>query len=142
MTITEFEFFWTSRINEELLKDFPLNFIDETICEKLQLPGKALLKGSELFGSFEITDIDGKTFIQTDNIYKLKFILYSNRNKPSNVLIPTDNTELKRVVKLYEAHLDELLKITEKKFKKEFRSLLEFHATSNRIFASLNLSRY
>ncbi|MEE9349931.1 MAG: hypothetical protein V3U80_07790 [Flavobacteriaceae bacterium] len=142
MTITEFENIWTSKIKDKLLKGFPSNFIGETNCENLKMPGKALLKGSELFGSFEISDIDGETFIQTDNIYKLKYILYSNRNKPQNVLIPTDDVELKKVVKLYEVHLDELIKIIEKNFKKEFHSLIEFHATSNKIFASLNLSRY
>jgi len=142
MTILEFETYWIEKIKTELLRNFPSDFITNANCEELNLPGKSLVKGPELFGNFEIIDTAGETFTQTENIYKLKYILYSNRNIPKKIDIPVDEDELKSVVKLYEEHIDELIKKVEKNFKQTFPATKEFHTTSNKIFTSLNLSRY
>ncbi|MCP5061154.1 MAG: hypothetical protein GY936_01655 [Ignavibacteriae bacterium] len=142
MTILEFENTWTEKIKTELLKNFPSDFITNINCDNLNMPGKSLVKGPELFGNFEIIDTAGETFAQTDNIYKLKYILYSNRNTPENIAIPVDENELKVIVKFYEEHIDELIKTVEKNFRQTFQSSKEFHTTSNKIFTSLNLSRY
>lgn len=142
MTILEFENTWTEKIKTELLKNFPSDFITNINCENLNMPGKSLVKGPELFGNFEIIDTAGETFTQTDNIYKLKYILYSNRNTPEKIEVPVDEDELKSIVKLYEEHIDELIKTVEKNYRQTFQSTKEFHTTSNKIFTSLNLSRY
>ena len=142
MTILEFENIWTEKIRTELLKNFPSDFITNSNCESLNMPGKSLVKGPELFGNFEIIDTTGETFTQTDNIYKLKYILYSNRNTPEKIEVPVDENELKSIVKLYEEHIDELIKTVEKNYRQTFQSTKEFHTSSNKIFTSLNLSRY
>ncbi len=142
MTILEFENTWIEKIKKELLKNFPADFITNINCENLNMPGRPLVKGPELFGNFEIIDTAGETFTQTDNIYKLKYILYSNRNTPKIIEVPVDENELKSIVKLYEEHIDELIKSVEKNFRQIFQSTKEFHTTSNKIFTSLNLSRY
>lgn len=142
MTILEFENLWKEKIKTELLKNFPSDFITNINCENLNMPGKSLVKGPELFGNFEIIDTAGETFTQTDNIYKLKYILYSNRNTPEKIEVPVDEDELKSIVKLYEEHIDELIKTVEKNYRQTFQSTKEFHTTSNKIFTSLNLSRY
>ena len=142
MTILEFENIWIGKIKTELLKNFPSDFITNINCENLSMPERSLVKGPELFGKFEIIDTAGETFTQTDNIYKLKYILYSNRNSPKIIEVPVDENELKVIVKLYEEHIDELIKSVEKNFRQIFQSTKEFHTTSNKIFTSLNLSRY
>lgn len=142
MTILEFENTWVEKIKMELLKNFPSDFITDRNCKDIKLPGKSLVKGPELFGNFEIIDTDGNTFLQTDSLYKLKYILYSNRNTPEEIAIPIDEDELKVIVKQYEEHIDELIKKVEKNFKQTFQSLKEFNLTSNKIFSTLNLSRY
>jgi len=142
MTISEFENTWTDKIKSEMLQSFPSDFIKRKKCKDFQMPGKPLVKGPELFGNFEIIDINGKTFIQTDNIYKLKYILYANKNIPKKILFPIDETELKLSVKHYEEHIDDLIKKVEKNYKKVFSSNKDLHSTSNKIFSFLNLSRY
>ena len=60
MTISEFQKIWQSKIENEILKSFPDAFIDDSDFELLDLPGKPLIKGSELFGTYEIIDTDGE----------------------------------------------------------------------------------
>ncbi len=110
--------------------------------EILALPGKPLLKGSELFGNFEIIDTDGDVLLSTDNIYKIKYILYANRSKPSELKILTNEDELVSAVKSYEKHLDEIVRMINLDFKKQFPTSDEAVKVSSKIFQLLNLHRH
>ena len=119
MTEKEFIKNWVNEIGE-LLKNFPDDFIDKTQCEKIKMPGKSLIPGSELFGSFEILDTEGNPQIQVASYSKLKFILYSNRNKPLEIYIPKEEENIKTAVKNYESHIDSFLLGIEKAYKNDF----------------------
>ena len=142
MTTTEFQNIWQSKIEDEVLKSFPEGFINGDDFEVIDLPGKPLLKGSELFGNFEIIDTDGDVLLSTDNIYKIKYILYANRSKPSQLKIPTNDNELVSAVKSYEKHLDEIVRMINVDFKKQFPTSDEAVKVSSKIFQLLNLHRH
>ncbi len=142
MTISEFENKWLQKIRNELLKFFPDDFIEFENFNILELPQKPLLKGSELFGSYEIIDTDGIPFISVDSTNKLKYILYSNLSKPERIKIPLDNSEITNSVKKYEKHLDEILKMIINDFKSEFPTSNKHVSVSSKIFQLLNLHRY
>jgi len=141
MKIKDFENIWIKKLEKEI-KSFPEQFIQEIKTKRIKMPGKDLIKGSELFGSFEISDLEGKTFFQTDNLYELKYILYSNINKPPRIKVPVNKEDFKNVVKAYEKYLDELLKNIELDYKSHFSTLTKLHSTINKIFSVLNLRRY
>lgn len=141
MTEKEFIKNWVNEIGE-LLKIFPDDFIDKTQCEKIKLPGKSLIPGSELFGSYEILDTEGNPQIQVSSYPKLKFILYSNRNKPLEVYIPKEEENIKTAVKNYESHIDSFLLGIEKAYKNDFPGAKNFKEISNSIFYNLNIQRY
>ncbi|MCB0730451.1 MAG: hypothetical protein KDC88_05395 [Ignavibacteriae bacterium] len=142
MTISEFENKWISKIKNGLLKHFPDDFIESDNYDYLKLPGKPLLKGSELFGNYEIIDTDGIPLLSTDNYDKLKYVLYSNYNKPLSTKLLKDNTEIKNSVKKYEKHLDEILRMIINDFKTEFPTSEKQISVSSKIFQLLNLHRY
>jgi hypothetical protein len=142
MIISEFENKWVRKIKDELLKSFPNDFNESENCETLNLPGKPLLKGSELFGSYEIIDTEGNPFISVDNSNKMKYILYSNLSNPSSIRIPLEISEIKNVVKKYEKYLDEILKMIINDFKVEFPTSDKEVSVSTKIFKMLNLYRY
>jgi glycogen synthase len=83
------------------------------------MPGKSLVLGSELFGTFEIMDVDGNVIFQAENIYKAKYILYANRTKPAEIKIPLSETDIKAVVKNYENHIDSIVKMIEEDLMKQ-----------------------
>lgn len=142
MKTTEFQNIWQSKIEDEVLKSFPEDFINGFDFEILDLPGKPLLKGSELFGNFEIIDTDGDVLLSTDNIYKIKYILYANRSKPSALKILTNEDKLVSAVKSYEKHLDEIVRMINLDFKKQFPTSDEAVKVSSKIFQLLNLHRH
>lgn len=142
MTEKEFIEEWAVKIKTELLKEFPGSFVDGVECREVKLPGKVLLLGQELFGSFEIIDSGGNVFFQAQNMAEAKYYLYANRNKPAFVSIPADEKEIEKKVKEYEASLDQILMTIEKDFKSKFSGAKNFHEVSNKIFHTLNLQRY
>lgn len=141
MTEKEFIKKWVNEIGE-LLKNFPDDFIDKTRCVKMQMPGKSLVPGSELFGSYEILDVEGTPQFQVDNYSKLKFILYANRTKPSEIYMPNEEEKIKTAVKNYESHIDSFLIGIEKEYKNDFPGAKNFKEISNSIFYNLNIQRY
>ncbi len=141
MKIKEFEKYWIEKLENEF-KSFPEVFLDNIKTKNLKMPGKDLIKGSELFGVYEISDINGETFFQTENIYKLKYILYGNRNKPERIKIPINEIDFEFVTKAYEKYLDNLLKNIETDYKKHFVNSSKLHSTISKIFSKLNLRRY
>lgn len=131
---------WIQKI-ESNLKKFPDDLIDKIETETFNMPGKPISLGSELFGQFEVVDLDGNPIVQTDDYNFIKFVLYSNRLKPASIQKPIDAVELKSVVKQYESQLDTIVK----EIKSEINKLLptsDFLRVSNQIFNSLNLQRY
>ena len=105
------------------------------------MPGKPIALGSELFGQFELVDLDGNPVLQTDDYNFIKYVLYSNRLKPQSIQKPKSESEIIRIVKEYETQLDSIVK----EIKSELTKLLptsDFLRVSNQIFSALNLQRY
>lgn len=141
MNEKEFKTKWIEEIKRSL-KSFPKDFISKIPTRKISLPGKTLVSGSEFFGSFEITDLDSKVYFRTENKYKLKYILYANRELPSTIDIPIDETAIKKIVKNYEQELKKILTSMESNYKNIIPSPKAFNEISNSIFYSLNLHLY
>jgi hypothetical protein len=142
MTISEFENKWFQKIKDGLLKSFPDDFIENQKFDFLTLPGKPLLKGSELFGTHEIIGTDGIPFLRTENLDKIKYVLYANRGNPSKIKILTNSEDLSSSVKKYEKHLDELLKQLGQDFNNNFPESDKFTSVSSKIFQLHNLQRH
>ena len=140
MTEVDFVSKWIEKIKSNS-KNFPNDFVNDIDTENYNMPEKPITLGSELFGQYEIVDLDGNLILQTDDYSFIKYILYSNRLKPASVLKPTEAEEIKRVVKEYETQLDSIVK----EMKYELTKLLptsDFLRVSNQIFNALNLQRY
>jgi len=138
----EFEKKWIRKIEKELLKKFPEEFIVISDTKIIELPQKALLIGSEFFGNYEVVDSEGNCVFSFDNIYKAKYVLYANRFKPKLIHIPNDEKKIVSAVKEYERLLDSILREIERDFKTEFPESKFFMRTSANIFLALNLQRY
>lgn len=131
---------WIQKV-ESKLKKFPDEFLANFETENFQMPGKTVALGSELFGQFEIVDLNGNPIVQTDDYNFIKFILYANRLKPQTILKPKNPSDIKLVVKDYEFLLDSIVK----EIKAELNKVLpnsDFLRISNQIFNALNLQRY
>jgi len=142
MPTSEFEKKWLYQINTGLLKKFPDDFISNLEFEILRLPEKSISKGSEIFGVYEIIDIDGYTFFQSENLNEIKYILYASRNNSKRIKFLKDKFFFENVVQNYEKHIDEILKNIESDYKKNFPGSKNFISVSNRIFKFANLTRY
>lgn len=138
----EFEKKWIHKIEKELLKKFPDEFISISDTTTIQMPQKALSIGSEFFGNYEIIDSAGNTIFTFDNYFKVKYILYANRLKPKEILIPNDLAKITSAVKEYERLLDSFLREIERSYKIEFPESKFFEKISANIFSALNLQRY
>ncbi len=142
MSISEFENKWLSKINSELLKIFPDDFIQNANFTNLELPIKSITKGTEIFGVYEIIDTDGKTFHQSQNLNEIKYILYASRNNSKMIKLISDKILFDKIVQDYEKHIDEILKLIEIEYKKTFPTSKDFVQVSNKIFKLTNLTRY
>ena len=85
MTEKEFQNNWRDKLKENL-KEFPNDFLSSESTEELVLPPKPLIIANELFGNYEISDLDDNVVCTTDDYYKVKYILYANRNRLSYFL--------------------------------------------------------
>jgi hypothetical protein len=140
MNEKEFVKKWVEKI-KEVLPVFPDDFINGVETQIFNMPGKPITLGSELFGQFEIVDTDGNSILQTDDYSFIKYVLYSNRIKPSEIIVPKEKSDISKVVKTYEAKLDMFIK----EIKSELNKVLptsDFMKISKQIFNSLNLLRY
>ncbi|MFC2084779.1 hypothetical protein ACFLS9_06960 [Bacteroidota bacterium] len=142
MTYRNFEKKWIKKIEKELLKKFPDEFIRISDSTKISLPETTLILGNEFFGNYEIMDSNGNSYFKSQDIYDIKYILYANRNTPKSILKPKDHDKLISAVKEYERLLDSILKEMEREFKTVFPGSKIFSRTSGRIFSNLNLHRY
>ncbi|MBK6914688.1 MAG: hypothetical protein IPH11_13945 [Ignavibacteriales bacterium] len=110
--------------------------------QKVKLPGKALHLGEEFFGSFEILNSDGESFLQVNDYNRAKYLIYSNKKLPAEILIPNDGDEINKSVKKYELYLDNIIKDILSTLSK---TGIEIKYSSNiisEIFRMLNLVRY
>ena len=131
---------WIEKI-ESSFQIFPNDYVTNIEIENYEMPGKPISLGSELFGQFEIVDLEGNLVLQTDDYNFIKYVLYANRLKPEAIPKPTIDSEISRIVKEYETQLDSIVK----EIKNELAKLLptsDFLRVSNQIFNALNLQRY
>lgn len=142
MTFTDFENKWVDKLERETLKSFPKSFIGENEYKTINLPGKPLLKGTELFGSYEIIDTNGNTIYNSGNYTEIKYLLYANRKTPTSVDVVTNETALSTIVKNYENYLDEIVKIIGDDFKENYPTSDKEISVVNKVFQLLNLQRY
>ena len=96
----------------------------------------------KVVSSIEIIDLNGTPIHSSNNQYKIKYILYSNRNMPSSTKIPIDESVIEQLVRIYEKHIDELLKEMERDYISIFSTSDRFDETANKIFQIINLQRY
>lgn len=142
MTLKDFEKKWFINIKDGLLMNFPADFIDEKECDEIKMPGRSLIIGPELFGSYELLDIDGQSHFQTDSLHRAKYILYANRLKPVKILIPKSNDSIQKSVRSYEKHLDSILKEMQVDYNAIFKDPDKFLSVSKNVFNSLMLRRF
>jgi len=141
LTEQEFIKIWIEKIENDLLTKFPDDFIKEYETKPFRLPGKSFSITSELFGQYEVLDVDDKMVIQTDDYSLVKYLLYANRTKPASVLVPVENKELQTAVKEYEKLLDSIIKNLMKEIKIVLPTSDQLKI-SNQIFNRINLTRY
>ena len=132
---------WVEKIENNLLTKFPVNYIKEIETKIFKLPGRSFSITSELFGQYELMDIDENKVIQTEDYYLVKFLLYSNRTKPNSVLIPIERDEVKATVKKYEKLLDSIIKDVMGNIKIVLPNSDPLKL-SNQIFNLINLKRH
>lgn len=141
MTQKEFILNWYNKISGEGLKVFPADFITTEKLSSISLPAKTLVLGSELFGKYEITTVDGIPAIQADDYIYAKYILYANRTKPISINIPAEHESIKNTVLKYEEYLDSIIKRIENDFKKRFPDSPDIYTAVNQILNKLNITR-
>ena len=132
---------WEEKIENDLLIKFPDDYIKEINTDNFKLPGRSFSITSELFGQYELMDIDENRVIQTEDYYLVKFLLYANRTKPNSVSIPIEREEVKAKVKEYEKLLDSIIKDVMENIKVVLPNSDPLKL-SNQIFNLINLKRY
>ncbi len=133
---------WVEKIKGEFLKNFPGDFLEGVKTSVIDLPGKVLMLGPELFGTYEVTDSKGNPCLLTTSFTKVKYYLYANRTTPVKMNLPEEEKDIIHIVKEYEKYLDSIVTMIEKDFKKNFPESKNFLPVSNQIFGTLNLLRY
>jgi len=140
MTEKEFTQNWIEKL-KPALKIFPDDFLGMVECELITLPGKILFLNPPFFGSYQITEETGNVVYSTDEHFKAKYVIYSNRTKPLQLKIPIEAMRVYETVRDYEKHLDSFLKEMEKDFKSYYPNSKSFRRISAQVFNSLNLLR-
>ncbi|MCX7875284.1 MAG: hypothetical protein N2321_03835 [Melioribacteraceae bacterium] len=142
MTEKDFIATWINKIRVEL-KKFPNDFLkkDED-TNTIILPTKLLIFPPPLFNTYQIIDEAGETIFSTDDQFKAKYIMYSNRYRPSEVKMPSNDIRVYEVVRDYEKHIDSFLKEMEIDFKRRWPNSKGFFRISTQVFNSLELIRH
>lgn len=139
------EFFiesWLSKIQSSGIRQFPLDFIDESQLINISIPVKTLVIGQEFFGAYEIITTDGESVYHASNYDEAKFIVYSSKERNGKSYLPKDRSMTKTLVDSYNNYLDDLLTQIKNDYKKNFKDGKNVNAVSNEIFKKLNLIRY
>lgn len=133
---------WVKKCMSEGIKNFPVDFADESYLERKSAPAKTLIIGQEFFGAYEIITTGGESVFQAKNYDEAKFVVYSARNRSGFYYLPKDLSQLKPLLKQYDEYLDSILSEILVDYKKTFPGEKNFHSLSNEIFRILNLIRY
>jgi hypothetical protein len=136
---------WVNAITNEGIKIFPEDFGDIEKCTEIILPNKTLIIGNELFGAYEILNVDGNHLMHVDSYEKAKYIIYSSlpcREKLAKIKMPVDAKEIKSLLKRYEEYIDSILMKIQNDYKKNFTDEKNSSLLINEIFRILNLARY
>lgn len=139
------EFFiesWLSKIQSSGIRQFPLDFIDESQLINISIPVKTLVIGQEFFGAYEIITTDGESVYHASNYGEAKFIVYSSKERNGKSYLPKDRSMTKTLVDSYNNYLDDLLTQIKNDYKKNIKDGKNVNAVSNDIFKKLNLIRY
>jgi len=139
------EFFiesWLSKIQSFGIRQFPLDFIDESQLKNISIPVKTLVIGQEFFGAYEIITTDGESVYHASNYDEAKFIVYSSKERNGKTYIPKDISMIKTLVDSYNNYLDDILTQIKNDYKKNFKDGKNVNAVSNEILKKLNLIRY
>jgi len=141
MTEKEFTAGWIRKLSSGVLKSFPEDFLDSADTKVIKLPSIELILGEELFGNYDLLDTKHNSVLMVDDYYSAKYIIYANRTKPGDIRIPVINEQTTKMVKAYEKHLDETLRVIEKEFNKNFPGSKNHLSTINDIFNHVNIKR-
>ena len=98
MTEKEFIKSCILQIPEFILKKFPAEFIGNAPTNKMKMPGRLLILGTELFGTYEILNAEGSVEFHVESLAEAKFILYANRIHSKAIEIPKDKVEVEKAV--------------------------------------------
>lgn len=132
---------WIKTLNNESIKNFPIDFSADCDCQNYNLPGKALLIGKEFFGEYELISAEGLEVLRVESYEKAKFFIYANRSKPKILSVPTNNFTVRDMTAKYERYLDSIIKRIDQDYRKKFSGSKNFTEIINQIFNHLNLVR-
>ncbi|GJQ62045.1 MAG: hypothetical protein SCALA702_10980 [Melioribacteraceae bacterium] len=141
MNDKEFIQYYVDKLKTEL-KNFPNDFLPECEVRTISLPGKNILLGSELFGSFEIIDTAGNLVLTADDYSEAKYLLYTNRLHPLEVNLPEDESIREKCVKNYEKYLDRIVNDIMDTYDTKVENGKDKMKIANNVFNQLNLRRY
>lgn len=133
---------YVDKILSDGLKNFPAEFLSTNDLRKFKMPCKALHLGEEFFGNYEILTSEGESFQQVKNYIEAKYIIYSNRDLPAEILMPEDDEKIKQAVKSYESYLDKIVKEIDSAIPKTSLKIKNPAIVISEIFRILNLIRY
>lgn len=142
MTEKEFVQKEVKRITANGIKTFPVDFLHECETEAIEMPGKILVPGEELFGYYEISLLDGTPIFNVQEIKKAKYLVYSSRLKIKTVNIPKSIEDIITVVTAYHNYVDTIIKEISNFYKQEFPEGENGNQTISEILKVINLVRY
>ena len=142
MTEKEFVQKEVKRITASGIKSFPVDFLHECETEEIEVPGKVLIPGEELFGHYEISLLDGTPVFNVPEIKKAKYLIYSSRLKTNTVIIPKSIEDIETVVKNYHKYVDSIIKEINSNYKTEFPEGENGNTIISDILKVINLVRY
>lgn len=132
---------WIKTLNDESIKNFPVDFSVACNCQNYNLPCKALLIGKEFFGEYELISAEGLEVLRVESYERAKFFIYANRSKPKILSVPIENSFLKDITTKYEKYLDSIIKRINQDYRNKFPTSKNFTEVINKIFNHLNLVR-
>jgi len=141
MTEKEFIAVWVKKVAESM-KNFPTDFITNTPVKEVELPATRLNLGAELFGTFEIIDNKGKTFLTAHSLTEAKYYIYASRTKPARIAVPETLKSIPPVISAYENYLDGMIKSILQNYNKEFPDGKSPNEAVTQIFYQLDLVRF
>lgn len=133
---------YVEKITSEGIKHFPADFLTSNNLKIITMPGKPFHIGEEFFGSYEILNSEGESFLHVKNYMQAKYLIYSNRDLPTEIFMPVDEEEVNKSVKSYESYLDKIIKEINSALLKTSVEIRNSSNVINGIFRILNLVRY